>query len=64
MLDFTYSSSEEITSAIAGKIVVRCTISTDTDDLCFEFTDGTTLILRYDRIYEWDLKAQMIKPNG
>lgn len=48
-----------ITSAVAGKAVKDVIIDNEgmDDYLVFNFTDGTSLRIRYDYIYEWSLAA-------
>ena len=48
-----------ITSAVAGKTVKDVVIDNERMDdyLVFNFTDGTSLRIRYDYIYEWSLAA-------
>jgi hypothetical protein len=58
MREFTYESGEEITKAVAGKIV-NCINITDSgidDFLIIKFKDGSALHFRYDYIYDWELK--------
>jgi len=51
------NSGPLITSAVAGKIVKDIIVDNERMDdyLVFNFTDGTSLRIRYDYIYEWSL---------
>lgn len=56
MIDFNPNlSGEEITKAIQGKTIAAVETEDPRSDyyLLFRFTDGTTLRIRYDWIYEW-----------
>ena len=57
--EFTYDSGAEITKLISGK-VVDCIESPDEvsidDYLIIRFKDGESLHIRYDYLYEWELK--------
>ncbi len=50
-------SGEEITEAIKGKTVVKCEVSHWS--LIFRFSDGTSLCIEYDWIYEWELEDSL-----
>lgn len=56
--EFTYESGTEITKAISGKIIscVKVTDSDIDDYLIIKFKDGSSLHIRYDWIYDWELK--------
>lgn len=51
------TSDIEITAAIQGKTILRCEAPDRHGDdfLVFHFTDGTSLHIRYDYIYEWEV---------
>lgn len=56
--EFTYESGEEITKAIFGKVVrsVKVPDSSMDDYLIIIFEDDSSLHIRYDWIYDWELK--------
>ena len=58
MEEFTYDSGEEITKLIVGK-TVDCieTPNVGPDGhLTIKFTDETSLRIKYDWLYEWELR--------
>ena len=59
MQDFGRSSGEPITKEIVGKIVVKCEVVDEGLDniLQFTFVDGSVLRIRYDWIYEWEIRS-------
>lgn len=56
-----YTSGQEITKLIQGKTIVAVETEEPDSDyyLLFRFTDGTTLCIRYDYIYEWEVEKPM-----
>lgn len=58
--DFIRSTSPgEISEHISGKTIASVVDDDGMDDwLVFKFTDGTSLHIRYDWIYEWYLKGK------
>jgi len=57
MEKFGWGSGEPITKEIAGKVVDKCEVIDEGQDniLQFTFKDGSTLRIRYDWIYEWEV---------
>jgi len=53
-----YESPQEITKLVKGKEIDAVTYDDDRADdfLVIKFTDGTELCIRYDWIYEWEVR--------
>lgn len=52
------TSDIEMTEAVNGKTITRVETKSEQSDswLVFHFTDGTSLNIRYDWIYGWNVK--------
>ena len=61
MKDFDWDSGEPITKEIAGKVVDKCEVLDEGQDsiLQFTFKDGSVLRIRYDWIYEWEIRPTL-----
>ena len=59
MPEFTFKSGGELTGVVTGKTIDRVETPEDNyidDYLIFYFRDGTSLHIKYDYLYEWELK--------
>jgi hypothetical protein len=59
MPEFTFASGEEITKLVAGRTISHVKMSDGSyidDYLIICFRDGSSLHIKYDYLYEWELK--------
>jgi hypothetical protein len=55
IVDFTYTTAVEMDEAIKGKTIKHMEIIDGRQEfLIFHFTDGSSIKIRYDYIYNWE----------
>ena len=62
MIEYGHRTIEEMSRLIKGKMIVRCVIDNEGMDnkLVFYFSDGTSLRIVYDWIYEWEVTRENV----